>query len=86
MGNKEHSANGDYAKDCNKVLFLLRCIAFFNRIPIKSSRIRNLAAMHPDRNVLAAVFNVVVCWASLLVAILVGYHLVGGHALREQSH
>ena len=72
-------------KIATRYFFLLRCIAFFNRIPMKSSKIRNLTAMHPDRNILAAVFSVVVCWAFLLEATLVGYHLVGGHALRE-SH
>ena len=40
--------------------FLPRCIAFFNQIPIGSSKIRNSNAMRPGRKFLAAIFSLIV--------------------------
>ena len=50
----------NYAKDGSEEL-LPRSIAFFNRIPIESLRIRNENAMHLSKKFLVAIFSVMVC-------------------------
>ena len=42
--------------------FLPRCTAFYDRIPIKSLRIRNSNALHLGKKFLAAIFSAIVYW------------------------
>ena len=54
------TATYNYAKDCSKELFTAIHYAFFNRIPMESSKIRCPTAVHLGKKFLAAAFSVIV--------------------------